>query len=259
MENPDKFCFFSPKGQGTDFIPELQCLGVGQLFGALHPLHHHKSAPAGQLPVGGVDRGRVGQAGQHHTLGAGQLPGGLAKVALCSLCHAGPLVAEVAAACVHLKDLLFGVVILDVPGGKHLRCLAGHLLFLGEQLVLGQLLGQGAAALGQRAGAQVGPERPDNGRRVDAVVLFKPAVLHGNDCVDIGLGQLVTAGKAGPGADLIIEAGNGLLRRCGAIEPPALHAQCSANDHQYKQRRQQQAAEQSLYKTFQHLHVPLRF
>ena len=232
---------------------------MGQLFGALHPLHHHKCAPAGQIPVGGVDRGRVGQAGQHHTLGAGQLPGGLAKVALRSLRHAGPLVAEVAAACVHLKDLLFGVVILDVPGGKHFRCLAGHLLFLGEQLVLGQLLGQGAASLGQRAGAQVGPERPDNGCRVDAVVPFKPAVLHGNDRVDIGLGQLVTAGKAGPGADLIVEAGNGLLRRCGAVEPPALHAQCSANDHQYKQRRQQQAAEQSLYKTFQHLHVPLRF
>ena len=96
--------------------------------GALHPLHHHKCAPAGQLPVGGVDRGRVGQAGQHHTFGAGQLPGGFAKVALRSLRHAGPLVAEVAAACVHLKDLLFGVVILDVPGGKHLRCLAGHLL-----------------------------------------------------------------------------------------------------------------------------------
>ena len=91
------------------------------------------------------------------------------------------------------------------------------------------------------------------------MVPFKPAVLHGNDRVDIGLGQLVTAGKAGPGADLIVEAGNGLLRRCGAVEPPALHAQCSANDHQYKQRRQQQAAEQPLYKTFQHLHVPLRF
>ena len=108
---------------------------------------------------------------------------------------------------------------------------------------------RGAAARPE-SGCAGRPRAPDNGCRVDAVVPFKPAVLHGNDRVDIGLGQLVTAGKAGPGADLIIEAGNGLLRRCGAVEPPALHTQCSANDHQYKQRRQQQAAEQSLYKTF---------
>lgn len=40
-----------------------------------------------------------------------------------------------------------------------------------------QLLGQGAASLGQRAGAQVGPERPDNGRQGHRGLLLQTADL----------------------------------------------------------------------------------
>ena len=91
-------------------------------------------------------------------------------------------------------NLLFGVVALELHGDNPLyrflqRTLHGALGGFGIEL-LGKLLGDGAAALGKAAGAQVGHQCPGNGHRVHTLVVGEAGILRRDHGVDVGLGQL---------------------------------------------------------------------
>ena len=105
--------------------------------------------------MGRVGGRRIGQARQQDAFGGGQLRRRLAEVAFRRLGDAVASAAEIDRIHVHLKDLLLGAVLFDVQRREKFRRLAGKVLLLREVDVLCQLLGQGAAAFGQRAGPQV--------------------------------------------------------------------------------------------------------
>ena len=90
-------------------------------------------------------------------LGDGELQRRFAKVALRGFADAVVPAAEIDGVDVHFKDLFLVVLLLNGEGGEHLRRLAGQMLFLSEQGVLGQLLGDGAAALGKAGQWTPGP------------------------------------------------------------------------------------------------------
>ena len=95
-------------------------------------------------------------------------------------------------------------MLFNVQRREKFRRLAGKVLLLREVDILCQLLGQGAAACGQRTGPQVCLQRPDDGHRVHAVVQLKPAVLHGDDGVDVGLGDGIAGGESGVGREGLV-------------------------------------------------------
>ena len=179
-------------------------LFLGQLMAFDHPLQHGLGALEGQVRVAGVGRRGIGQARQKHGFGVGEVGGGLAKVTLGGFLDAVAAAAEIDGVGVHLKDLLLRIGLFNVDGGKGFGRLAGHALFLCEQGVLGQLLGQGAAALGHGTAADVGDHGPEDSAWVNAFMGHEVLVLGGDHRVDVGLGQFVVGRVRGAGADGII-------------------------------------------------------
>ncbi len=78
-----------------------------------------------------------------------------------------------------LEDLLFAVVQLQQHRHRHFHQLAGESAVLREPEILHQLLGQGAAALHQAAGFNVGHHGAGQPPRRDPVVLIEITVLGG--------------------------------------------------------------------------------
>ena len=125
------------------------CLRLSQHAAFDHPLQHSLGALACAFRIAGIGRRCIGQAGKHNSFRICELGGRLAEITLGGLLNAIAAIAEIDGVGVHLKDLLFGVGLFDVNGSKSLRCFARQTLFLREQGVFCQLLGQRAAALGQ--------------------------------------------------------------------------------------------------------------
>src|SRR6185503_14073166 len=99
--------------------------------------------------------------------------------------------AEVDVVQVELEDLVLVVGALDRAGDARLEQLAGERLVLprdalGDE-VAGELHGDGARALADVAGAQVGEQGAEDAVRVDAVVLAEALVLDGDEGIgDVG-------------------------------------------------------------------------
>ena len=166
-----------------------------------HLAHHVLLALGRKVRVGGqgIDRRGVGDAGQQGGLVGGQLGGLLAKIAGAGVADAVVAVPKIDGVDVQLQDLVLGAGVLQAESHEHLGDLAGKLLFLGEEQVFCHLLGDGAAALVQAAGAQVVDRRPQDGDGVDAAVLRKAVVLHRHHRVQVQRGQLVDGGVVGVG------------------------------------------------------------
>ena len=132
-------------------------------------------------------------------------------------------------------DLLLGVGLFKIKSSKHLGSLAGQMLVLREQLVLGKLLGQGAAALGQRVGAQVGQQGACNGPRVDALVGHKMLVLGADDCVNIDLRQRIVGSIAPAGTDGVVHGSHWVTAGGTAVQLPTLIKEPAACQQPAKQ------------------------
>ena len=187
---------------------DLLGVGVGELLRGDVVLVQHLPQDAVPLGLGGVLvfvgavlRGAVGQAGQQGALGEVQLADVLAEVRL-----GGGLDAEGAAAVVdvvqvHRQDFLLGVVLLDAVGDEPLVQLAADGLFAGQPLhlhVAGELLGDGAAALGLAPAAEVLVERAGDALEVHALMLVKALVFKGDG------GVLQVLGDALDGDDFAV-------------------------------------------------------
>lgn len=219
----------------------------GCLIGGEAAVFHHLAdniplPPGRKAGVGGqgVDRGRVRDAGQQGGLVGGQRGGLLAEIAGAGVADAVVAVPEIDGVDVQLQNLLLGVGGFQPEGHEHLGDLAGKLLFLGEKQIFGHLLGDGAAALVQAAGAQVVDRCPQDGDGVDAAVLGKAVVLHRDHGVEVELGQLVDGGIAGRGPD----GGDGFFQAPGferaAVHFVALGCQQAAGGGRKGQRQPQQ-------------------
>ena len=166
-----------------------------------HLAHHVLLALGRKVRVGGqgIDRRGVGDAGQQGGLVGGQLGGLLAKIAGAGVADAVVAVPKIDGVDVQLQDLVLGAGVLQAESHEYLRDLAGEAFFLGEKQIFCHLLGDGAAALVQAAGAQVVDRRPQDGDGVDAAVLRKAVVLHRHHRVQVQRGQLVDGGVVGVG------------------------------------------------------------
>lgn len=109
------------------------------------------------------------------------------------------------------------------------------MLVLREQLVLGKLLGQGAATLGQRVGAQVGQQGAGNGPRVDALVGHKMLVLGADDCVNIDLRQRIVGSIAPAGTDGVVHGSHWVTAGGTAVQLPTLIKEPAACQQPAKQ------------------------
>lgn len=109
------------------------------------------------------------------------------------------------------------------------------MLVLREQLVLGKLLGQGAATLGQRVGAQVGQQGAGNGPRVDALVGHKMLILGADDCVNIDLRQRIVGSIAPAGTDGVVHGSHWVTAGGTAVQLPALIKEPAACQQPAKQ------------------------
>ena len=145
-------------------------------------------------------------------------------------------------------------MLLDVQRGKHLRRLAGHPLFLGEIDVFGQLLGDGAAALGKAAGAQVGHQCPGNGHRVHTLVVGEAGILRRDHGVDVGLGQLGIGNEPFAGRNAAVQGINGGDLDGALIEFVACDGKVPARCHKGQQGKQQHREQQLPEKTKNGMH-----
>ena len=185
-----------------------------------HLAHHVLLALGRKVRVGGqgIDRRGVGDAGQQGGLVGGQLGGLLAKIAGAGVTDAVVAVPKIDGVDVQLQDLVLGTGVLQAESHEYLRDLAGEAFFLGEKQIFCHLLGDGAAALVQAAGAQVVDRRPQDGDGVDAAVLRKAVVLHRHYRVQVQRGQLVDGGVAG----VCLDGGYGGLQAPG-VQGLAVH------------------------------------
>ena len=120
------------------------------------------------------------QAGQHGALRQGQFVDVFVEIRLGRCLDAIGTLAEVNLVHVHFQDFFFTVFVFDFQGQHGFLYLTLQCLFLGQEGVLGQLLGDGTAALGDAAVGQVGKDGAEDADRVDADV-FIEAVVFGSD------------------------------------------------------------------------------
>ena len=140
------------------------------------PLLRHE-----EILIGGVDRGRVGDAGEHGGFWQGDVLRCLAEIAVGG--GGDPVVAAavVDRVEVELEDLVLGVVCFHVEGEQQLLRLAAERLFVAEEEVLHELLRDGARAFLDAAVLEVDERRAQNAFGIDAMMLVEPPILDGDD------------------------------------------------------------------------------
>ena len=151
-------------------------LGDEPVFG--HLLQHCLLPGLGGLGVGqgGVVVGALGDPGDHGTLGQIQIFHVFAEVGVGGGFYPVSPLAEVDLVHVHLQDLVLGVFLFDLEGNEGFMELPAQGLFLGQEVVLGQLLGDGAAPL-DLAPPDIGVDGPADPPEVDASVFIEPDVF----------------------------------------------------------------------------------
>ncbi len=92
---------------------------------------------------------------------------------------------------IQLQDLILGVAGLQPQGEHHLLHLAADGALMGQEQVLGELLGQGRAALDHSAAHKIGDHGPQQIYEIYAEMTSEPTVLDGDDRVRQIFGKLI--------------------------------------------------------------------
>ena len=126
-------------------------------------------------------RRRLDEAGQHRGFRDRDVLGGLAEIALGGGLDAIGAGTEIDAVEVEFEQLRLGMLALQPQRQLHFLQLARHGAFLGQEQVLGELLGQGRAALRDAAMQDVGDRGAQDAEGIDAVMRIETAVLDGDE------------------------------------------------------------------------------
>ncbi len=135
----------------------------------------------GRVAVRRELRRRLHEPGQHRSLAQGDGFGAVAEIAVRRSLDPIGAGAEIDAVEVELEDLVLGVFVFEPDRQDGLLDLARHGAFLGQEQVLGELLGQGRAALHAAAADDVAQQRTGDPHGVDAVVDIEAPVLDGHE------------------------------------------------------------------------------
>ena len=175
--------------------PRRQHLALGHEAALHHVGEHLVGAGAGrrQVDMRRVFGRRLEQAGQHGRLGEGQVLDALAEIEIGRGRDAERAAAHIGAVEIELQDLLLRQVGLEPQRQEGLLDLALDGALVGQEQVLGELLGDGGAALHHRIGAHVLLHGAEQAEEIDAEMVEEAAVLGGEHRLDDMVGHLVDA------------------------------------------------------------------
>ena len=166
-------------------------IGAGDLV-FLHAFEHVGEALAGALRI--TVRAKIGRAlghrRKHRAFSDVELRCGLLEIAACRHVDAPGAAAEVDRVDVDLENLVLAERLVDARGHDHLADLALVADVVTDQKILGDLLGDGRAALRPPGLCDVGDEGADQAALVDALVLIEALVFRGNESVRNIVGKL---------------------------------------------------------------------
>ena len=147
---------------------------------ALHHIGQHfigAGASGGKVDMRRIFGGRLEQAREHRRLGKRQILDALAEIEVGRGGDAECAAAHIGAVEIELQDLLLGQVRLEPEREKGLLDLALDGALVGQEQVLGELLGDRGPALDHRIGADILLHRPDQAEEIDAEMLEEAPVL----------------------------------------------------------------------------------
>ena len=144
-----------------------------------------------QIDVRRVFRRRLEQSGEHRRLGQIDVAGGLAEIILRRRLHAERAAAHVGAIEIEAEDLFLGQMVFEPEREIGFLDLARDRALVGQEQVLGELLGDRGAALHDAAGVRVDGERAQRADHVDAEVAEEAPILGGEHRLDEMVGQFV--------------------------------------------------------------------
>ena len=165
----------------------LGCLGSSciDVAGCNHVIEHHRRPCSRSLEITcrGQARGRFQQTGQHGGLGQVDLCRRFVEIAPGGGIHAIGAGAEVDPVQIQGQDLILGEIGLQPQGQQKFLNFAFQGPLMGQKDVLGQLLADGAAALHDAPGEQIGHHGAAQSDGIDAEMAVKAAVFRGDDRV----------------------------------------------------------------------------
>ena len=154
---------------------DASACGPGDVALLGHPVEDVVTALEGPLGVriGRIDRRPAEDARDEGRFLEAEVRDALAEIEVRGRLDAVGAVAEVELVAVELEDPLLGIFLLDAAGDEHLLELPPDGLLGIEEQLAGQLLGDGAPALGPAQGAAPDPddvllERPEDAHVIDA-------------------------------------------------------------------------------------------
>ena len=161
--------------------------------------------------------------------------------------HPEGAAAEIGAIEVEFQDLVLRQPHLQPQRQERLLDLALDGALVGEEQVLGELLGDRGAALHHAAGARIGEHRAHGTGNIDAEMLVEPPILGGQYRLDQVVGELVErhrivvadAARADLGA-VAVEEGD---RELGFLEPVVVRGLTEGRDRERQHQQQPAGAE----------------
>ncbi|KAF0136726.1 MAG: penicillin-binding 1A family domain protein [Xanthobacteraceae bacterium] len=139
----------------------------------------------------GKARRRLEQAGEQRGLGQGHVAHRLAEIVLRGGFGPEGAAAHIGAVEIGLEDFVLAGARLQPKGEEGFLDLALDGAFVGQEQVLGKLLGQRRAALHHAAGAGIGGDGAEGADEVDAVVLVEAPVLGRQNRLDQVVGEFL--------------------------------------------------------------------
>ena len=188
-----------PQGQDVHRPPLGRfALGPGQVAFYHHPVEDMVAAVEGAhlVRIRGIKGRATEDAGDEGRFLEAEIGEVLAEKEIGRGLDAVSAVAQEKVVAVELEDLLLGIELLDLARKVELLELAAKADLPVEEEVPGQLLRDGAAALGATAAQDlehVGPDGPQDTAQVHTTVAKEARVLGGHDRVDEGLGYPVVS------------------------------------------------------------------
>ncbi len=144
----------------------------------------------------GVFRRRLEQPGQHGGLGQCHIPRRFAEIELRRRLHAKGTPAHIRPVEIELEYFLLCQSRFEPERQKRFLDLALQRTLIGEEQILGELLGDGGAALHDAIALRIGHDGAQSANGVDAEMVVEAPVLGGERGLDQMLGQIIERGRA---------------------------------------------------------------
>ena len=150
-----------------------------------------RARAAGRLTFGEYFVGALNRPGEHRRLGQIDVAGGLAEIILRRRLHAERAASHVGAIEIEAEDSFLGQMMFEPEREVRFLDLARDRTLVGQEHILGELLGDRGAPLHDASGVRIDGERAQRPDHVDAEVAEEAPILGGENRLDEMVGQFV--------------------------------------------------------------------